>query len=395
MKYPMSASTWGREEENLFHIFATADRHTMGPKTEEFEQAFAKKFGVKHALFVSSGSMANLVALSSLIYSHQYSLSRGDEVIVPAISWATTYYPLMQYGLKLIFVDVDLETLNMDVQQVRHAVNDRTKMIVSVNILGNPCEQLEIANMCEEENLIWFEDNCESMGASFMGMQCGTFGDIGTFSTFFSHHISTVEGGLIVTDDKDLYDCCKSLRAHGWTRDIPDARIFKKGSDDFYEKYRFILPGYNARPQELNAAIGIEQLKKLDSFLAIRRQNAVHFQELFKDDERFIIQRETCNSSWFAFTMICNPICDVDRDAVLRKLALNGIEHRIVTGGCFPRHDVIKYADWETAGVGERATLPNANMIHDNGFIVGNYAMDLRESLDQLHHILEEMTLER
>ena len=292
----MCESTFGVEEEDVFHHFATADRHTMGPITADFEQKFANKMGAKHALFVNSGSSANLLVIAGLMYRGFDPLRAGDEVIVPAISWATTYYPLQQYGLKLKFVDVNIDTLNYDIDQLAEAITDKTRMIVAVNILGNPCDLEWMVALCKVNDLILFEDNCESMGAEINGKQCGTFGDVGTYSTFFSHHISTVEGGLIVTDDKDLYNRCKSMRSHGWTRDVEG--IYEEETEDFYEKYRFILPGYNLRNQELNAALGLCQLDKLDVFVAQRRRNAELFKKLFMDDRRFIIQKEVGRSSW-------------------------------------------------------------------------------------------------
>ena len=381
MKYPMCESTFGVEEEDVFHHFATADRHTMGPITADFEQQFANKMGAKHALFVNSGSSANLLAIAGLMYRGFDPLRAGDEVIVPAISWATTYYPLQQYGLKLKFVDVDIHTLNYDSYQLEEAVTDKTRMIVSVNILGNPSPMKQIMRLCEQRELIHFEDNCESMGAEINGKQCGTFGDVGTYSTFFSHHISTVEGGLIVTDDKDLYNRCKSMRSHGWTRDVEG--IYEEETDDFYEKYRFILPGYNLRNQELNSALGLCQIDKLDGFVAQRRRNAELFKKLFADDRRFIIQKEAGRSSWFAFTMICDEINRMD---VLRELARAGIEHRIITGGCFPCHDVIKYFDSENHG-----RLDNAMYAHEQGFFVGNSHKDLTDELLYLKEVLSKL----
>ena len=381
MKYPMCESTFGVEEEAVFHHFATAGRHTMGPITADFEQQFANKMGVKHALFVNSGSSANLLAVAGLMYRGFDPLRAGDEVIVPAISWATTYYPLQQYGLKLKFVDVDIHTLNMDIDQLEEAVTGRTRMIVAVNILGNPCRLNTVKAICGYSDLIFFEDNCESMGAKIGYQNCGTFGDVGTFSTFFSHQMSTVEGGLIVTDDKDLYNRCKSMRSHGWTRDVEG--IYEEETEDFYEKYRFILPGYNLRNQELNAALGLCQLAKLDGFVAQRKKNAELFKKLFQEDKRFIIQKEVGRSSWFAFTMICD---EVNRMDVLRELARAGIEHRIITGGCFTEHDVIKYFDYEIHG-----NLHNAVYAHTQGFFVGNSHKDLTDELLHLKEVLSKL----
>ena len=258
-------------------------------------------------------------------------------------------------------------------------------MVVAVSILGNPCALDILREFCDNNGLYLFEDNCESMGASLNGKPCGTFGDIATFSTFYSHHISTMEGGIIVTKDKEIYHLAKSLRAHGWTRDIPSGSlVYEKDDDDFYEAYRFILPGYNARPLELSGALGVEQLKKFDSLLDIRRQNARIFVDLFADDERFIIQKENGSSSWFSFTIVLNPKILIKRSKVIHALRDAEIEFRIITGGCFLRHDVIRYFDYETVG-----EIVNANIIHDRGFFVGNYPINLKPQIEKLKDVLD------
>jgi CDP-6-deoxy-D-xylo-4-hexulose-3-dehydrase len=386
MFYELASSSWGTEEVEAMQRVIASGMFTMGENVRRFEEAFAHKFGAKHALMVSSGSTANLVGLAALFYSGDRPLRRGDEVIVPAISWATTYYPLQQYGLKLRFVDVELDTLNMDVSKLEQALTPRTRMVMAVSILGNPCALDVLRAFCDMHGLYLFEDNCESMGATLNGRQCGTFGDIGTFSSFFSHHISTMEGGVLVTDNTDIYHAAKSLRAHGWTRDLPpDSKIFGKREDDFYEAYRFILPGYNARPLELSGAIGIEQLKKLDRMVEVRRQNAELFVSLMRGDDRFIIQRENGRSSWFAFTVILNPKFEIDRRKVMAALKKADIGYRIITGGNFLRHDVIKYFDYDRVG-----EIRNADVAHDRGFFVGNHPQDLGPQLERFRAVLDE-----
>lgn len=384
MFYELASSSWGQEEIDAIQRVIQSGRYTMGEQVQRFEGEFAKKFGVKHALMVGSGSAANLVGVAALFFKQERPLRRGDEVIVPAISWATTYYPLQQYGLKLKFLDVELETLNMDVSQLEKALTPKTRMVVAVSILGNPCALDVMRAFCDKHGLYLFEDNCESMGAELDGKPCGTFGDLGTFSSFFSHHISTMEGGVLVTNDTELYHLAHSLRAHGWSRDLPDdTTIYEKRDDDFYEAYRFILPGYNARPLELSGAVGVEQLKKLDVMVDTRRRNAEVFVELFHDDERFIIQREHGKSSWFAFTVILNPRFNPDRKKVMNAMKQADIGYRIITGGNFLRHDVIKYFDHECVG-----EIINANIAHDLGFFVGNHPHDVTTQIRRLHKVL-------
>jgi CDP-4-dehydro-6-deoxyglucose reductase, E1 len=387
--YELASDSWGTDEINAIRKVIDSGRFTMGEKVSEFELAFAEKFNSEYCLMVSSGSMANLVAIASLFYKSDRPLQRGDEVIVPAISWATSFYPLQQYGLKLRFVDVDLNTLNMDVTKLEAALTPKTRMVMGVSILGNPAELQKIREFCNKHNLILFEDNCESMGARLNDKYTGTFGDIGTFSTFFSHHISTMEGGLIITEDEELYHLMKSIRAHGWSRDLPeDTSIYEKSDDEFFEAYRFILPGYNARPLELSGAIGLEQIKKLDSLVDVRRQNAKLFIELFGNDPRFILQKESGKSSWFSFTVILHPDVRMERKQCLEHLRNADIQFRIITGGCFPRHDVIKYFDYEIVD-----NLNSANIAHDRGFFVGNHPRDIGKELGLFHSVLDKVVV--
>ena len=384
MFYDLASTSWGTEEIDAMQRVIQTGMFTMGEQVRRFEVDFAKKFDVKHALMVSSGSAANLVGVGALFFTQERPLQRGDEVIVPAISWSTTYYPLQQYGLRLRFVDVELDTLNLDVSKLEAALTPKTRMVVAVSILGNPAALDVMRAFCDKHGLYLFEDNCESMGATLNGKLTGTFGDLGTFSSFFSHHIATMEGGVIVTDNTEIYQVAKSLRAHGWTRDLPaDSDIYEKRDDDFYEAYRFILPGYNARPLELSGAIGVEQLKKLDGLVAVRRKNAALFTKLFKGDDRFIIQRENGKSSWFSFTVILNPKHRIDRKRVMQALKDADIGYRIITGGCFLRHDVIKYFDYDTVG-----KIVNANLAHDCGFFVGNHPQDLSEQITRFHEVM-------
>ena len=387
MAYELSSTSWGPEERDAINRVVASGRFTMGEQVRRFEEAFAKTFGMKHAVMVNSGSSANLVGVAALCYRSHRPLQRGDEVIVPAISWATTFHPLQQYGLKLRFVDVELDTLNMDSSKLEAALTPRTRMVVAVSILGNPAPLDKIRAFCDAHDLILFEDNCESLGATLNGKWCGTFGDLNTFSTFYSHHISTMEGGLLVTNDTELDHLARAIRNHGWARDVPSdspAKAAGRPHDDpFFEAYRFVVPGYNVRPLEFAGAVGLEQLKKLGRMLAIRRANAAHFQTLFKSDKRFIIQRENGCSSWFSFTMILKPELGIDRSRLMDALRKAGIEFRMITGGCFPKHQAIKFFDYEIVG-----GIRNATLAHDHGFFVGNHPHDLTRELDELRAVL-------
>ena len=389
MFYELAASTWGPEEHAAIQAVVTEGRFTMGPKVAAFEDAFARYHGQRYAVMVNSGSSANLIAVAALFYKKDRPLQRGDEVIVPAISWATTYHPLQQYGLRLKILDVELNTLNVDASRLAAAVGPRTRAIMGVSILGNPAALDVMRRFADERGLYFIEDNCESMDAELAGRKAGTFGHIATFSSFFSHHISTMEGGMLVTDDRELHELARSLRAHGWVRDLPaDSVIYDKRADDFYEAYRFILPGYNVRPLELSGAIGIEQLKKLPAMTEARRKNWALFRRLFGNDDRFIIQRENGRSSAFSFTLLPSPALGVPRERILGALTHADIGYRIITGGCITRHDVIRHYDYETDG-----DLPNANYVHDHGFFVGNHPVDLTAQIERLHAVLDRAAL--
>ena len=385
MFYDLASPSWGPEEIDAMQRVIESGFFTMSENVKTFEERFAEYMGGGHAVMVNSGSSANLAAVAALFYKKDHPLQRGDEVIVPAISWSTTYHPLQQYGLKLRFVDVELDTLNMDTSKLEEALTPQTRMIVGVSILGNPAALDVMRAFANANDLYFLEDNCESMDAELNGRKAGTFGHLNTSSFFFSHHISTMEGGMVLTDDRELADLCRSLRAHGWTRDLPaNTTLFDSKDDDLHEAYRFILPGYNLRPMELSGAVGIEQLKKLPSLTAQRRKNLKLFQELFADDERLIIQRENGKSSAFSFTLVLNPEMDPDRKKVFKALGDADIGFRIITGGCFLRHDVIKHYDYETVG-----DIVHANTAHDFGFFVGNHPIDLTAQITRLREVLD------
>jgi len=385
MFYDLTAPTWGEEELEAIQRVIRRGQFTMAGEVAEFEGEFAQYFGMKHGVMVNSGSSADLIATAALFYKRQRPLQRGDEAIVPAISWSTTYSPLQQYGLKLRFVDVDLDTLNMNVSQLESALTPRTKLIVAVSILGNPAALDEIRSFADKHGLYLLEDNCESADAELNGRKTGTFGQVNTFSFFYSHHVSTMEGGMVLTDDEELMHLLRSLRAHGWTRDVPkETSLFTRKDSDHFEAYRFILPGYNVRPLEISAAAGREQLKKLPAMTAQRRKNLALFQRLFAADRRFILQREHGKSSSFSFTVILNPEMNIDRDKVFAALRQADIGFRMITGGCFPNHDAIRYFDHELVG-----DLRNARLAHNQGFFVGNFPVDITPQITRLREVLE------
>lgn len=384
IKYPLASSTWDEKEIEAIQGVIAKDMYTMGAGVKQFEEDFAAFAGSKYSVMVNSGSSANLLAVAALFYTKNPKLKRGDEVIVPAVSWSTTFYPLYQYGLKLKFVDVDLHTLNFDLKQLELAVTDQTKMIFAVNLLGNPNDFDAIKAIIGTRDILLLEDNCESMGAEYKGKQAGTFGIMGTFSTFYSHHMATMEGGLICTDDEELYHVLICLRAHGWTRHLPKENHVSNKSDNWFEEsFRFLLPGYNVRPVEMSGVVGVEQLKKLPTFLDYRRKNAELFVSLFKNHPDFYIQENIDNSSWFGFSLIIKPESNLNREEIVKKLEDNQIDCRPIVTGDFTKNEVLKYFDYEIFG-----EMKNASYLDKKGLFVGNHQVDLTEEIKHLHQVL-------
>lgn len=386
--YPLAEETWDNLEIEAIQSVIDSRKFTMGERVLEFEKEFARYFGSKFAVFSNSGSSANLLAIASLIYTNR--LKKGDEVIVPAVSWSTTYYPLHQYGLKIKFVDVDINTLNANLENITQAITTDTKAVLVVNLLGNPSQLSEITKLCKGKKIILIEDNCESLGAKYNEKYAGTFGVLGTFSTYFSHHISTIEGGLTVTNDVDLYHTMISLRAHGWTRGLPiNSKIYERKSNEFYEQFNFILPGYNLRPTEIQAAIGLEQIKKIPRIIVQRRLNAKHFINSIHSLENFITQFELGESSWFGFSILLSGNLEGKRDKLIETLTNNGIECRPIVAGNFTLNKVIDFFDYQISH-----ELLNASKIHYDGFFVGNHSFDNKKNINKFIDILREFNEE-
>lgn len=371
-KFPLATASWGQEEVDAMQRVIASGVFTMGANVQAFERDFAQYVGSRHCVMVNSGSSANLLMVAALFYTKnaKLKLQRGDEVIVPAVSWSTTYYPLYQYGLKIKFVDIDLHTLNYDLVQLEQAVSDKTRAIMAVNLLGNPNDFGRIKQIIGQRGIVLLEDNCESMGAKFEGKHAGTFGVMGSFSSFFSHHISTMEGGLIVTDDNELYQILLSLRAHGWTRNLPKHNLVcsDKSEDPFEESFRFVLPGYNVRPLEIEGALGVEQVKRLPHIVEERRRNGKLLQQTLGKHLEILIQQEISESSWFGFSLVIRPGSKLTRRQLLTKLNELGFECRPIVAGNFAKNEVVKYFDSEMHGV-----LKNADHIDQNGLFVGNH----------------------
>jgi CDP-6-deoxy-D-xylo-4-hexulose-3-dehydrase len=386
IKYPLASSTWGNEELDALERVIKTGRFTMGDEVARFESEFSDFLGSSHAVMFNSGSSANLGLITAAIYRNEPLVARNSSVIVPAVSWSTTFYPINQLGLKISFVDINESSLNIDTNLIEKAITKNTSAIFAVNLLGNPAEWDALRRLADAYNLVLFEDNCESLGASIGEQKTGTFGVGGTFSTFFSHHMSTMEGGLVATDDSDLYESLLSIRAHGWTRDLPDNNsVHNKSGDPWEDLYRFVLPGYNLRPLEMEGALGREQLRKLPDFIAQRQKNAKHLLESKDSFTNIKFQVENGSSSWFGFSLLLEGTLAGKRKELVMALTLAGIESRPIVTGNFTLNPVMKHLDYE-----DLPPLPVADAVHNNGLFVGNHHFDITSELDLLLNLLAD-----
>ena len=381
MTYSLASDTWGKEEIQAIQKVIQSGRYTMGPSVKQYEKEFSDYFGCVDAVMVNSGSSANLLAIALL--SVKYGL-KGD-IIVPAVSWSTTFFPVHQYGFKLNFVDIDRDTLNIDVNKIEKAITPNTSAIFAVNLLGNSNDFNKLKQICDKHKLVLIEDNCESLGAKFENKHTGTIGQLGTFSFFFSHHLQTMEGGMIAVQNKDDADFLRSLRAHGWIRDLPNENnIYNKTGDNFKDSFTFVTPGYCVRPLEMSGAIGSVQLKKWPDMREKRLKNAQYFKERFKDLKGIRIQKEIGESSWFGFSIVLEDHLEGKRDQIVKILTENKVETRPIVAGNFMKNPVIEYINYI-----DNYDYENADYIHNNGFFIGNDITDLKNNLDNVYNLIK------
>lgn len=387
--YPLAHQSWNHEEHNAIINQLYSGKLTMGENVLKFEKQFADYFGSKFCVMVNSGSSANLLIVAALTLLKKYNFKQGDEVLVPALGWSTSYSPFNQYGIKLRFVDINKLTLNIDEDQIEKAITEKTKAILAINILGNPVEFKKINEICKKYDLLLIEDNCESLGAKYDSKYTGTFGVASSHSFYFSHHLQTIEGGMISTDDKDIYEFCKSLRSHGWTRELDN-----KNEDDskseyiskFKNSFKFVLPGYNVRPNEFNGILGQCQLKKFGKFLDERKRNANFFKNIFRKKSFCQIQESSKDSSWYGFSIILSGNLRNKREYVINELIKEGIETRPIVSGNFLKNPVEKYYKYSVFN-----DLKNIKDVDENGFFVGNSHKDLKPQILRLFEILDHL----
>ena len=371
-KIPLITPSYGwREVVEAIDSMLTTEL-TMGGKVRQFESMFANYVGVNHAVMVNSGSSANLLALSVLTNpALKNRIEPGDEIITPAVTWATTVWPIINCGAVPVLVDVNLETFNIDADEIKKAVTAKTKAIMPVHLLGNPCDMARIMEIAEGHNLCIIEDACEAHGAEYQSEKLGSFGRMSTFSFFFSHHITTIEGGMVLTNDEELAELAKALRVFGWIKDLRDKDKIAREHEGIDPRYLFLNIGYNFRPTEIQGAFGIHQLKKLDKFIEIRRQNANYWFEKLKKYEDYLLlhsEREGTKHVWFGYPVTVKPDAPFSKEEMVSFLEERGVETRPIMAGNIDQQPAMKSFHYRKVG-----NLPNSRLIMRNSFFFGNH----------------------
>ena len=330
--------------------------------------------GHKHGVMVNSGSSANLLALFVLTNpTLPNPIKPGDEVITPALTWNTTVSPILMAGAVPMLVDVRLEDCTIDTEKIESAITSKTKAIMPVHLLGNPAKMETILKLAKKYNLYIIEDTCEAPGAHFQGKKCGSMGHIGTFSFFFSHHITTIEGGMLVTDDDWLADLARIMRSQGVIRNTQGKKELEqhyKNTPEYGDidpSFLFANLGFNLRPTELNGGFGIEQVKKIDSFIKQREENGTYWIERLKrySDLFYFPTLPGTGSSWFYFSLIIKPGVPFTRRKMAEFLNSRKIETRPIMSGNMARQPVLSYFPYR------KQKVPHAQLVHENGFCWG------------------------
>ncbi len=378
--------SFSHEEVNAAIKCLISTNVTMGPINKNFEKKYASKFNYKYCLTTNSGSSANLLALSAICNpEYQNKLIPGDEVIVPALSWSTTVWPLVQMGLVPVLVDIDIDTLNIDPQKIKKAISKKTKAVMIVHVYGNPCPMDQIMKICKQNNLLLIEDSCESMGATFKNKSVGSFGEVGTFSFYFSHHITTLEGGCVVTKDKNLNELMTILRAHGWIRELENKKKYIQKYKGIDKKFLFVNSGYNLRITDVQASIGIEQLKKFNQFYKTRSRNAKKLQKHINNIEFLSYQKQTQNgiSSNFGFPLIIKKGYKVKLDKLRNFLLKKNIETRPIICGNIAKQPAMKLFKHRVHG-----KLENSTYVMNNGLAIPNHQNIKDECINRMKEAL-------
>jgi CDP-6-deoxy-D-xylo-4-hexulose-3-dehydrase len=397
----LAADTLGPEEIAAAKAALDSGQLTMGPRVRAFETEFADWVGANHAVMVNSGSSANLLMVDSLLRgtSRTDLLEPGDEIIVPGLAWPTTVWPLAQLGLVPVFADVDPATLAIDLDNAQSLIGPRTRGMFLIHPLGCALDIQQYADFCAEHGLRLLEDCCESLGAHSNGTHVGMTGSAGSFSFYFSHHISTIEGGMVVTNDQELADDLRGLRAHGWVRDRSDKARWAAKYPEFDDRFLFATVGYNVRPTEIQAAIGSVQLRRLDQMLFARESlaRAVHgwleasapWLELIGAHtltKTTPAERHERTHSWMTLPMRLRTGAPVPRNSVIEHLERCGVETRPIIAGNLARHPAVAQVRHRSA-----ASMDVCDALLRDAFMIGCHPILSTGSLTTLERAITSL----
>ena len=372
--FPLKDSTFRNKDliEGIKVIFSRDV--TMSKVTKKFEKTFSKKITTPYSLMVNSGSSANFLVFQCLINPYRKKkLKRGDEVLVPSICWSTSFWPIIQSGLKPIFVDVDRKNFNIDLEDLKKKISRRTRALMLVHVLGISTNMEKLMKILKKNRIILIEDTCESIGAKYKNKFLGTFGDFSTFSFYFSHQISSIEGGMICCKNKEDEDIIKSLRSHGWIKDLSNQRQIEKQFKDINKSFFFINSGFNFRPTDIQAAIGLSQFNSLNNFIKIRKVNRnkiikkILADKRWNNQVRFVEKNDNIEPSWFGLAMLFNKKFKHKKNLILNKLDKLGIENRPIISGNFLKQPALRKYNINQ----KSKNFPNANHVHEYGLFVG------------------------
>ena len=372
--FPIKDSTFRNKDliEGIKVIFSKDV--TMSKVTKKFEKTFSKKIKTPYSLMVNSGSSANFLAFQCIVNPYRKKkLKKGDEVLVPSICWSTSFWPIIQSGLKPIFVDVDRENFNINLKDLKKKISKKTKALMLIHVLGNSTNMEKLIKILKKNRIILIEDTCESIGAKYKNKFLGTFGDFSTFSFYFSHQISSIEGGMICCKNKEDEDIIKSLRSHGWAKDLSNQKKIEKKFNKINKNFFFINSGFNFRPTDIQAAIGLSQFKSLNNFIKIRRINRNKIIKTLTTDKRwdnqvsFVEENNNVKPSWFGLSMLLNEKFKYNKKLILNRLDKFGIENRPIISGNFLKQPALRKYNLSQ----KSKNFPNANYVHEHGLFVG------------------------
>jgi len=362
--YPLLENAFSAQDISSAIKVVKSKKLTMSKKTTEFEKNFSKFIKSKYCLMVNSGSSANLLAFFTLINPiKKNKLKLGDECLIPALCWSTSLWPIIQSGLKPKFIDVDLKTFSPNLETIKKNITKKTKAIMLINVLGNCSEIDKIKSFAKKKNIYLIEDNCESLGSIYKKKNLGTYGDFSTFSFYYSHQLTAGEGGMIVCNNKADYNILKSLRAHGWDREISK----KKNT------FNFINQGFNLRPLDVSAAIAISQLKRLKQMIKIRKYNRDMIINFLKKSPKwnnqftFFESSKFLKPSWFSIPLLINQKYLKNKKIFLKNLEKKKIETRPIISGNFINQPAIKLHKFKF----NKNNFKNSQEIEDRGFFIG------------------------